>query len=33
MILRNCKGLAVLRDQGAITEEEFEANKKQLLGL
>jgi hypothetical protein len=27
------EGLAVLRDQGVITEEEFEAKKKQLLGL
>lgn len=31
--LGELEGLATLRDQGVITEEEFEAKKKQLLGL
>lgn len=31
--LEELEGLATLRDQGVITEEEFEAKKKQLLGL
>ena len=31
--LAELEGLAVLRDQGVITEEEFQAKKKQLLGL
>jgi hypothetical protein len=31
--LDELESLAALRDQGAITEEEFEAKKRQLLGL
>lgn len=31
--LEELKNLAELRDSGVITEEEFEAKKKQILGL
>lgn len=31
--IQELEGLAALRDHGVITDEEFEAKKKQLLGL